>query len=79
MRSEDVRDGRTLVTVLFADVSGSSQLYAERGDTVAFGMVSRCLEVLERQVDRHQGRVFKHAGDAVLAMFQNTGGKMMRR
>lgn len=68
---EVTRDGRAQVAVVFADVSGSSQLYAERGDTVAFNMVSRCLHVLEQQVDRYRGRVFKRAGDAVLAVFDD--------
>jgi adenylate cyclase len=59
------------VSVVFADVSGSSQLYAERGDTVAFSTVSRCLDILESQVSQRAGRVFKRAGDAVLAVFDD--------
>ena len=64
-------NGPSLVSVLFADVSGSSQMYAERGDAAAFAIMSRCLDLLEEHVRRQQGRVIKRAGDAVLAVFDD--------
>ena len=62
-------DSLTTVTVLFADISGSTTLYAVRGDAVAFQITSRCLALLEQQVTAAQGRVVKRLGDAVLAVF----------
>jgi adenylate cyclase len=70
-------DDPSLVSVLFADVSGSSQMYAERGDAAAFAVMSRCLDLLEEQVRRQQGRVIKRAGDAVLAVFDDAVGAVL--
>ncbi len=71
MQGPHSRDVRLPVAVVFADVSGSSLLYAEQGDTVAFNIVSRCLDVLEVHVKQHAGRVVKRVGDAVLAVFDD--------
>jgi class 3 adenylate cyclase len=57
--------------VLFADISGSVSLYANRGDTVAFDLIDRCLGLVEQHVTLHDGRVIKRAGDAVLAEFDD--------
>jgi adenylate cyclase len=59
------------VTVLFADISGSTLMYAVRGDEVAFKLTSTCLTVLEEQVVRSGGRVIKRVGDAILAAFES--------
>lgn len=61
---------RTPTAVLFADISGSVSMYADRGDTVAFKLNDRCLSLIEERVEQHGGRVIKRAGDAVLAEFQ---------
>jgi len=63
-------DSLTAVTVLFADISGSTRLYAVRGDAAAFQLTSQCLALLEQQVTAAQGRVVKRLGDAVLAVFE---------
>jgi len=57
------------VTVLFADISGSTLLYALRGDEQAFAVTSACLAVLEAEVASASGRVVKRVGDAILAVF----------
>lgn len=63
-------DSLTTVTVVFADISGSTTLYAVRGDAAAFQITSRCLALLEEHVTAAQGRVVKRLGDAVLAVFE---------
>src|SRR2546426_683869 len=56
-------------TVLFADVSGSTQLYQVAGDTTAHGAISGCLELMRKAVEGAGGRVGKPIGDEVMALF----------
>src|SRR5207249_10996935 len=56
-------------TVLFADVSGSTQLYQVAGDTTAHGAISGCLERMRKAVEAARGRVVKTIGDEVMALF----------
>src|SRR2546421_3688918 len=56
-------------TVLFADVSGSTQLYQVAGDTTAHGAISGCLELMRKAVEAARGRVVKTIGDEVMALF----------
>lgn len=62
------KTARVTQAVLFADISGSVGLYAERGDTVGFELSSRCLQLLGEWVRCHGGRVIKELGDAILAV-----------
>jgi adenylate cyclase len=57
------------VTVLFADVSGSTKLYESEGDKVAMDAIARCVDVLRRTVETSGGRVVKTIGDEVMAAF----------
>src|SRR3972149_6315526 len=57
------------VTVLFADVSGSTKLYESEGDEVAMEAIARCLDQLRQTVESSGGRVVKTIGDEVLAVF----------
>lgn len=57
------------VTVLFVDMTGSTQLYALRGNEAAFSVTSRCLELLEEEVRAAAGQVVKRIGDEILAVF----------
>jgi adenylate cyclase len=68
---------RTPTSVLFADISGSVSMYADRGDTVAFRLNDTCLSLIEETVTRHSGRVIKRAGDAVLAEFGDAAGAVL--
>lgn len=61
----------TPVTVIFADISGSTLLCAVRGDETAYRLVSMCLTILEGEVQRFGGRVIKRVGDAILAVFEH--------
>src|SRR2546428_1242453 len=56
-------------TVLFADVSGSTQLYQAAGDTTAHGAIAGCLDVMRKAVEGARGRVVKTIGDEVMALF----------
>jgi adenylate cyclase len=68
--AEGVAEGAQ-VSVLFADISGSTLMYAVRGNAVAFNLTSRCLGMLEEQVTAAGGRTIKRVGDAILAVFDS--------
>lgn len=57
------------VTVLFADITASTTLYAQRGDATAFKLASACLDVIGTEVRAARGRVVKLLGDGLLAVF----------
>ncbi len=56
------------VTVLFADVSGSTKLYESEGDKAAMEAIARCTDVLRQSVESSGGRVIKTIGDEVMAI-----------
>ncbi|MEW5853235.1 MAG: DUF5939 domain-containing protein [Myxococcota bacterium] len=56
-------------TVLFTDLVGSTRLYEEEGDTVAFASVRRHFIKAYETVRQHDGAIIKTIGDAVMAVF----------
>lgn len=60
---------RKLVTVLFADIVGSTQLSAARDPEHVQGQMDRFFAIARDEVHRHGGTVEKYIGDAVLALF----------
>ena len=70
MQSENDSIAPGPVTVLFADISGSTLMYAIRGDEVASKLTLTCLALLEDQVRLYEGRVVKRVGDGILATFE---------
>lgn len=63
-----VRD-RILATVLFTDVSRSTELAAELGDLRWREVLGRLRRLVERELVRYRGRLVKWTGDGVLATF----------
>ncbi|MGQ0587791.1 MAG: adenylate/guanylate cyclase domain-containing protein [Gammaproteobacteria bacterium] len=55
--------------VLFADISGSTQLYVQHGDTTARTMIAKALEYLAGVTREHKGVVIKTIGDEVMCRF----------
>lgn len=55
--------------VLFADVSGSTQLYEIVGDAAAHSAIDLCLKLFCALTEQHGGRVIKKIGDEVMAIF----------
>lgn len=60
---------RLQLTILFADISGSTQLFEKLGDEAARALISHCLALLDRTIADHGGTTIKHIGDEVLATF----------
>src|SRR5436305_12323385 len=61
--------GISKAAVLFADISGSTQLYVQHGDTVARNIIAKALEFLSSITKEHQGTVIKTIGDEVMCRF----------
>lgn len=56
-------------TVLFADVTGSAGLYERAGDQAAAQGIHGCLDALNTATRASGGRVVKHIGDEIMALF----------
>ncbi len=56
------------MSVLFADVVGSTRLYEVFGDSVAKQLIDECLSVLRAVVDQYGGRVIKTIGDEIMCV-----------
>jgi len=59
------------VTVHFVDISGSTTLYAQRGDAAAFDLTKECLDLVSDKVRSAGGRVLRLVGDGVLSVFDS--------
>jgi len=57
------------LTILFADVSGSTKLFETRGDFEARRLVSAVLTALAGVTAQHGGRVIKTIGDEIMCTF----------
>jgi class 3 adenylate cyclase len=57
------------LTILFADVSGSTKLFETRGDFEARRLVAAILNALSEVAAQHGGRVIKTIGDEVMCTF----------
>jgi adenylate cyclase len=75
----------THVTVLFADVVGSTQLYEALGDERARETVQKCVQIMKEATDQYGGKVIKTIGDEVMSTFpsaddaMNAGSQMQKR
>lgn len=58
-------------TVLFADLIGSTQLYERVGDSAAYRLVDRSLNIMKRTIESKGGRIVKHTGDGLMAVFKH--------
>ncbi len=57
------------LSILFADISGSTALYDKLGNEMALHLVSRTLEVLKQEMGRYQGTLIKTIGDEIMCTF----------
>jgi class 3 adenylate cyclase len=69
MKGRDIVPREAQLSVLFADVSGSTQLYDTLGDVRARSIVARCLAVMTEATRRHGGTLVKTIGDEVMTTF----------
>ena len=57
------------LAILFADISGSTELYDKHGDGLARQMVARCINTMSGAVHSHQGTLIKTIGDEIMCRF----------
>jgi class 3 adenylate cyclase len=70
-KAPDASSQRTLATVLFTDIVGSTQLAGQLGDQAWRELFARYREVLQRLIERHRGRPIHTTGDGILATFDS--------
>ncbi|MBF0189423.1 MAG: adenylate/guanylate cyclase domain-containing protein [Magnetococcales bacterium] len=63
-----MRENRNL-SIMFADIAGSTRLYESFGDAKARELTSRCIELLTAITNEYSGRVIKTIGDEVMCTF----------
>lgn len=56
------------MAVLFADISGSTNLYDQLGDTQAKFLIDDCMSIMRGVIAQHQGRVIKTIGDEIMCV-----------
>ena len=59
------------LAVLFADVSDSTRLDKNMGDTAAFTQLRECLQILQEAAQHYHGRMVKTIGDGAMCAFKN--------
>lgn len=57
------------LTLVFADISGSTRIIQAHGDQVAHQLIQRCLECVAQAVERSQGQVRERIGDELMCTF----------
>ena len=60
---------RKTVTIVFADLVGSSRLSLERDPEALRNLLSRYFDEMRAVLERHGGIVEKYIGDAIMAVF----------
>src|SRR5437879_9394281 len=69
MQNSSMREERRLLTVLFADVVGSTELGSKTDPEVLRQQMTRFYERMKEVADTHGGTVEKFIGDAVMVVF----------
>ena len=68
-QAEAIREmPQTEMSVLFADIAGSTKLYDTLGDTHAKTLIDECIGIMRGIVSRYNGRVIKTIGDEVMCV-----------
>ena len=57
------------LAIMFADVSGSTQLYEKLGDKHAQRLISAVLRAISGIIRNHEGKIIKTIGDEVMCIF----------
>ena len=67
--SDALLEQRKVVTILFADLSGSTPLAEKLDPEELRGILGSYFGALARQIQRYEGTIDKYIGDAVMAVF----------
>ena len=66
---EELRQLKSVISILFTDLVGSTDYFDRYGDTAGVGMLHRHLDLGTKAVEVFHGRVIKTIGDSVMAEF----------
>ena len=58
------------VTIMFSDIKGSTAIFESRGDIEGRAMIQQHNEMLFPLIERHNGKVIKTMGDAIMSSFE---------
>lgn len=64
------------LSILFADISGSTALYEKLGDQLARQLITQCISTLNSTLGIHNGTLIKTIGDEILCTFPNAEDAM---
>ena len=62
---------QTSITILFADIAGSTRLYEQLGDIRALELVNNCIQSIHTVAENFHGSVVKTIGDEVMCSFED--------
>ena len=57
------------LSIVFADISGSTRLYETLGDSIAQQLIADCLTLMTESVHKYSGTVIKTIGDEIMCTF----------
>lgn len=60
------------LAILFADISGSTALYDKLGNVQALSMVTKCLDIMIKELAPCQGVLVKTIGDEIMSTFPSS-------
>jgi class 3 adenylate cyclase len=60
------------VALMFTDLKGSTRMYEDIGDAVAYGVVRGHFNILSGEIRARDGHIVKTIGDAVMASFKSS-------
>ena len=60
------------VAIMFTDLKGSTRMYEDIGDAVAYGVVRGHFDILSGEISAQGGHLVKTIGDAVMASFKSS-------
>lgn len=63
-----------ILTILFTDISGSTNLYEFLGDEKAHAIIEECLFILATEARLNDGEVIKTMGDGIMCSFRDAAG-----
>lgn len=66
------QQAQRIVTVLFTDIVGSTDLTQTQGDVAVQGLVRRHNAIVRNALSEFDGREIKHTGDGIMASFAST-------
>lgn len=69
-----IRSEKMIVTIMFADICRSTDLFSELGDTAAASLIQQTLKSASSTVESNGGKVLRTQGDDVFCLFAGPDG-----